>query len=124
MRDLTTLAAGRAGRLSLAPLPVYAEDPLLQAARVWESVTPYRVTRHAKGASPEEALAADASRDLERRGFPTASVAVIDASTGPSGGLSGRLRLTFRQAVRGPILLGRTRHKGGGVFAGADGAAS
>lgn len=116
MDGMTTLVAGPAGRLSLAPLPLYDDDPLLRASLVWESVTPYRVTRHDKGLGADDALASDVARDLRRRGFPPAHVEVLEARTGPSDGVSGRLRLTFPHAVHGPILLGRTRHKGGGVF--------
>jgi CRISPR-associated protein Csb2 len=32
-------------------------------------------------------------------------------------GLCGEARITFDNGVRGPILLGRTRHFGGGLFA-------
>ena len=116
MDGMTTLVAGSAGRLSLSSLSIYDEDALLRASLVWESVTPYRVTRHEKGSSAEEALASDVARDLRRRGLPLAKVEVLDARTGPSGGVSGLLRLTFAHAVHGPILLGRTRHKGGGMF--------
>ncbi|MEE4120170.1 MAG: type I-U CRISPR-associated protein Csb2 [Paracoccaceae bacterium] len=123
MDGLTTLTAGRAGRLSLAPLPLCDDDPLLRPASVWESVTPYRVTRHEKGMSPDEALASDAAHDLRRRGFPPARIDVLEVRVGPSDGVSGRLRLTFAHPVRGPLLLGRTRHKGGGLFANQDGAA-
>jgi hypothetical protein len=37
---------------------------------------------------------------------------------GKSGsGLFGRAKLKFRGTVEGPILLGRDRHFGGGLFA-------
>jgi CRISPR-associated protein Csb2 len=41
-------------------------------------------------------------------------------ASGKSGmGLFGEMRLKFRAAVEGPLLLGRDRHFGGGLFAAA-----
>lgn len=38
---------------------------------------------------------------------------------GPRGGLAGRLRLVFPTAQAGPLVIGRSAHKGGGLFAGS-----
>jgi CRISPR-associated protein Csb2 len=35
-------------------------------------------------------------------------------------GLFGQVKLTFHSAVEGPILLGRDRHFGGGLFVAAE----
>lgn len=87
------------------------------AARSWESVTDYQPTRHGKRMTPNEALVSDVKSEVLRRGIamPT-HIEVIELREGPRGGLAGRLRLLFATGVSGPILIGRTRHFGGGLF--------
>ena len=120
LEGMEVLRAGAAGRLTLVPAVVDVEhDPLFAAARTWESVTPYRVTRHYRRLSDEDALMADFRSELDLAGWPRpASIDVLAARRGPRGGLSGRMRVAFRTAQTGPLLLGRTAHKGGGLFAG------
>ncbi len=116
--DLSDLRAGAAGRLKLAWSPIHAHaDPLFGAARSWESVTDYQPTRHGKRMTPNEALVSDVQSEVLRRGIaiPT-HIEVIELREGPRGGLAGRLRLRFATVVSGPILIGRTRHFGGGLF--------
>lgn len=119
---LTDLRAGVAGRLKLvwSPIPAH-EDPLFGAARSWESVTDYQPTRHGKRMTSNEALVSDVRSELLRLGvvMPT-HIEVVKLREGPRGGLSGRLRLHFPGVVRGPILIGRTRHFGGGLFSAVD----
>lgn len=43
-------------------------------------------------------------------------VKVMSVQEGPRGGLVGRVRLTFKHAIKGPIIIGRTCHFGGGLF--------
>ena len=121
LEGMDILRAGKAGRLALAPLPIDMEnDPLFAPSRVWESVTEYDVTRHRRRLGDEEALRADITAELERCGWPLPppdAIGVLAARRGPRGGLSGRLRLTFAAAQAGPLLIGRTAHKGGGLFA-------
>lgn len=117
MQGMTELLAGAAGRLRLLPDVIAQDDPVFGSARCWESVTPYRVTRHAKGVNPEHALMADVMVELRRRGRPEAQVTVLECRAGPNGGITGRLRLTFAATLCGPLLLGQTRQKGGGLFA-------
>lgn len=116
--DLSDLRAGAAGRLKLAWSPIHAHgDPLFGAARSWESVTDYQPTRHGKRMTPNEALVADVQSEVLRRGIVTPThIEVFELREGPRGGLAGRLRFRFATAVRGPILIGRTRHFGGGLF--------
>lgn len=120
LEGMDVLRAGPAGLLTLAPAVVGEEhDPLFAPARTWESVTPYRVTRHYRRLGDEDALRADVGSELDRAGWPQpVAVEVLAARRGPRGGLSGRMRVVFRTAQTGPLLLGRTAHKGGGLFAG------
>lgn len=121
LRDLGEVRAGVAGLLKLERQALDDRaDPLLAPARAWESATPYQVNRHAKGTSASEALAADLTAACRELGLPSVNVEVIKAE-GVSGlGLCGTARLTFEVAVSGPILLGRTRYVGGGLFRRAD----
>lgn len=120
LEGMDVLRAGAAGRLELVPAAVDRDvDALFAPARVWESVTTYAVTRHHRGHSTEDALKLDVGAEIERCGWPRpASIEALAARRGPRGGLSGRLRLTFRTAQVGPLLIGRSAHKGGGLFAG------
>ena len=122
LEGMDVLRAGPAGRLALVPAVVEPEsDPLFAPARVWESVTVYDVTRHHRGLSAEDALRLDVEAELERYGWPRLrpeSIDVLAVRRGPRGGLAGRLRLTFRTAQVGPLLIGRNAHKWGGLFVG------
>ena len=120
LEGMDVLRAGAAGRLDLVPAAVDRDvDALFAPARVWESVTTYAVTRHHRGPSTEDALKLDVGIEIARCGWPRpASIEVLAARRGPRGGMSGRLRLTFRTAQVGPLLIGRSAHKGGGLFAG------
>ena len=110
--------AGTAGLLTLAPCTISddAAGSLLWHSHAWETVTPYVVTRHAKGASAIDALAADVRAECRRLGVAEPIVALRSVRSVPGTGLTGDVRLTFRQSVPGPLLLGRTRHLGGGLF--------
>lgn len=112
------LRAGVSGLLRLQPAASDTSlDPLLAPARVWESVTDYQPTRHHKRMAPADAMTTDVKQELLRRGLPAPeSIEVVHVTVGPRGGLSGRMRLRFAAAIRGPLLLGRTRHLGGGLF--------
>ncbi len=122
LEGMDVLRAGRAGRLALVPWPIDTEDdPLFASSRTWESVTEYDVTRYSRRIGDEEALKADVAAELQRCGWPlpaAGAIEVVALRRGPRGGLSGRLRLVFAAAQPGPLLIGRTAHKGGGLFAG------
>ena len=78
------------------------------------------MTRHRRGLGDEEGLRADVIAELTRCGWPLPpadGIEVLAARRGPRGGLAGRLRLAFRTAQPGPLLIGRGAHKGGGLFA-------
>jgi CRISPR-associated protein Csb2 len=116
LAKLLELRAGSAGRFALRLQSIATEDPLLVVARSWTSVTPYAVTRH-ENALASEVLVEDMIVECYRRGLPRPAVTVLEARGVPGRGLEGRVRLDFAVAVSGPIILGRTRYLGGGLFA-------
>jgi CRISPR-associated protein Csb2 len=112
------LRAGSAGRLVISPSVASEEcaDSLLGHSRVWETVTPYVVTRHAKDASASESMVANVRAECHRVRLPEPMVEPCNVRSVPGMGLVGDVRLTFGETVAGPILLGRTRYFGGGLF--------
>lgn len=120
LQGLSDLRAGASGHLRLAVAVIDTEtDPLFHPARVWESVTDYHPTRHAKRMTQAEALVADVTAEIARRGLAQPEhIEVLGLQSGPRGGVAARLRLRFAVAVSGPLLFGRTRHMGGGLFVG------
>lgn len=120
--NFTDLRAGSAGRLALREAPLDVElDPLTAPSLKWESVTPYLVTRHIKKADAVEAVSTDLRAECRRRALPEPlEVRLFDVHGVPGVGLTARARLTFAVAVSGPVLLGKSRHFGGGLFCGRD----
>ena len=120
LQGMDVLRAGSAGLLTLLPAVVDPDnDPLFAPARVWESTTIYDVARHRRGSSAGDALAQDVASELDRAGWPRPErIDVLIVRSVPRVGLAGRVRLTFRTSQVGPLLIGRTAHKGGGLFAG------
>ena len=118
LEGMDVLRAGPGGCLTLRRTWINLdEDAMTVPSRTWESVTPYVVTRHARLGDAAEALRADVMAECRRRRLPVPSaVGVLDAEGIPGVGLSGRVRLEFATAVRGPVLLGRKRYMGGGLF--------
>jgi CRISPR-associated protein Csb2 len=116
LRELTDLRAGHAGRLVLESVDLAAADALLAPSRHWRTVTPYAALRHGKRMRASDVLAQDIATELHGLGLPEATIRVLSTVAGP-GGLSGHAELSFAAAVPGPILIGRTRHRGGGLFA-------
>ena len=120
VRRLADLRAGPLGRLDgLVAEPMHDGDPLLGPTSLWVGQTPYVATRNLKKRDdPAEFVKADVITECRRRGLPTpAEVEVLDVRAGPRGGRpTAILKLRFATAVRGPILLGRASHSGGGLF--------
>jgi CRISPR-associated protein Csb2 len=110
------LRAGVAGRFAVRSLAVDPDDRLVVASRSWTSITPYQVNRHAKRTSARDALTVDVLADCRRRRLPTPHVTVLDVLARPGRALEGLVRLDFEVAVKGPVILGRTRYLGGGLF--------
>ena len=119
LTDFRELRAGSSGRFTLRASSIDTDtDPLFAASRIWESVTPYQVTRHTKHVGAAEALSTDLRGECRRRGLPDPRVTSRTLRGIPGVGLIGAARLTFEVAVDGPIALGRSRHLGGGLFTG------
>lgn len=119
--QFNSLRAGNCGLLAMTSTLIDSRtDPLFQPSWVWRSLTPYTVNRHAKKTSPEEVLSIDVIAECERRGFPRPQVKVLEYNSAMGKPLNGRLQLTFQHAIDGPLILGRTRHCGGGLFAAED----
>ena len=119
-RRLGELRAGRLGRFGhLVAEPVEDGDPLLGPATVWIGRTPYVATRNLKNRDdPAAFIKADVAAECVRRGLPAPTeIRVLELRAGPRGGRpTARLNLRFAVAVRGPLLLGRDSHAGGGLF--------
>jgi CRISPR-associated protein Csb2 len=119
LEGLRELRAGEAGVLSLRPTTVVVEqDPLFFPSREWSTLTRYRVTRHVRAADARQALASDIQAQLRLLEFPEAQVTPVDCEGVAGKGLEGAAMLKFKVAVPGPVLLGRNRFLGGGMFAG------
>ena len=119
MSEFTELRAGAAGKLRLARTSAGVEASALFApTQHWESATLYRVVRHRRLADAAAALAADIAEECRRLRLPRVDVTVREARGMAGVGLVGRVRLRCATAVAGPILIGRDRHFGGGLFAG------
>ncbi len=117
LQRLHTVRAGRNGRLSLRESTLDdVNDPLLRSSRTWTTVAPYCVSRHAKKTTAEEVIRRDVLTECSRRGLPQPTIHISEWNAVPRIGLQAELTLTFATAVSGPILLGKTRYKGGGLF--------
>jgi len=117
LTDFRELRAGKAGHLRLQQVSIDSSDTrLFGPSHDWQSVTPYSVNRHAKHATAKETLCTDILAECERRGFPQPQAIALDWQAKSGTGLRGHIRLTFQQSVSGPIILGKTRHLGGGLF--------
>lgn len=117
LAGFTELRAGRAGVLSLQVSAPPPDDPLCRASRVFRSISDYVVSRHAKRISAEEAVIVDVRRECERRQLPKPEeVRVLSVRGVPGLGVVARVDITFSVAVSGPLLLGKTRYLGGGLF--------
>lgn len=117
---LTELRAGRLGRFDhLTAQPVEDGDPLIGPASIWTGKTPYVATRNVKKRdNSTEFVKADIATECVRRGLPRPKeIDIADLHVGPKGGRpTAKLTLRFAVAVRGPLLLGRDSHFGGGLF--------
>jgi CRISPR-associated protein Csb2 len=118
LQGVRELLAGPAGRLMLRRTWMDVDsDALTAPSRVWESATSYVVTRHARMGDAQAALTTDVIAECRRRGLPAPVAVTVQNTEGVAGvGLSGRIQLKFNTAVSGPVVLGRNRYLGGGLF--------
>lgn len=112
------LRAGDAGLFALSPTANEDDgvDNIFGRSRVWKTTAPYVVTRHAKAGAAADALAADVLAECRRVGLPVPRVESNNVRGVAGLGLTGNVTLLFKQSVAGPLLLGRTRYLGGGLF--------
>ena len=123
VNSLDTLRAGRLGAFPMRAVALEDGDPLIGPARHWRTERPYLATRNLKKKGDlETSVAADVRRQCQRLGLPTPErIDVLSASVGPRGGRpAATLEMHFAAAVRGPLLLGRDSHRGGGMFRSCD----
>jgi CRISPR-associated protein Csb2 len=119
LSQIEQVRAGSLGVIALGhPSTTTDDDPIIGPGSVWESRTRYRPTRHAQRRKDlETAVTQDLIHECLRRGFPRPDVQILACAAGPNGGgISAQARLTFSVAVRGPLLLGKDSHQGGGMF--------
>lgn len=116
LASFAVLRAGPAGVLKVRAAPLSQCDPLFGSARVFESITEYLVSHHAKRGSADHAVIVDVERECQRRELPKPSVDVFSVRGLAGVGVLARIRLTFPIAVKGPLLLGRNRYFGGGLM--------
>ncbi|MDE0349695.1 MAG: type I-U CRISPR-associated protein Csb2 [Gammaproteobacteria bacterium] len=120
VRRLTELTAGRLGRFDgLVAEAVQEGDPLLGPSILWTGTARYIATRNLKKRDEAAAFVKeDVIAECRRRSLPAPTdVEVLDVGAGPRGGRpEAMLKLRFATAVRGPVLLGRDSHSGGGLF--------
>lgn len=114
LAGLTELRAGPMGVLTLEPVPVAEDDPLLAPSCRWASVTPYRLQRHRKAGSAHEAATLDVLAACQ--GLPPVQVQVGEVRSVRGGVEVHGVVLTFSRPVAGPLALGKTSHLGGGLF--------
>ena len=119
-RQFTELRAGRLGWFDrLTVMSVEDGDPLVGPAMAWVGETPYVATRNLKQHdNPTEFVKADVAAECVRRGLPIPrEILASNLHVGPKGGRpTASLKLRFAVSVRGPLLLGRDSHAGGGLF--------
>ncbi len=121
LEGLRELRAGPAGVLQLERTHVDSDDPLVRPSRRWRTVTPYRVERHEKRSNVSDAIEADVRRACRALALPAPSrVEASNIRAQRRIGVDAEVALEFAVPVAGPLLLGRTRHQGGGLFQALD----
>jgi CRISPR-associated protein Csb2 len=112
--DFEELRAGAAGRLALSPAIAANQDPLVGPSKDWISITPYRANRHLHRADARMAVEADLKHSILEAGLPAPEIKIDSIVAGK--GLRAHARLRFAVYIEGMMLLGRSRHFGGGLF--------
>lgn len=121
LQGLSQLKAGQAGLLATDKQEVNVhQNRLFRASKFWTSLTPYSVNRHVKKKNVQVAIEQDVLEECLRRGLPRPEVRVSNWEATSGKALQASVTLCFQKPVAGPVMLGRTRHKGGGLFAAVD----
>lgn len=116
IESMTVLRVPGGHELTLARNVGEGRDTYLGRARTWVSVEPYTVTRHHDLGDARAAVVADVRAACAAQRLPIPDIEVIRTRGVPDHGLQAQLRLRFREAIQGPLALGRTRFLGGGLF--------
>jgi len=117
LSTLKELKAGAGGRLLLRRVPLEHDDVVFGASRHWRSVNDYLVNRHDKGNDVGALVRSDVIAECVRRELPRPHVEVLSTAVVKGTGIFARVALTFAVDVQGPVILGRNRMIGGGLFA-------
>jgi len=116
LSTMRELKAGAGGRLLFRSVPLEDHDVLFASGRRWRTVNDYLVNRHDHGRDLHSVIVNDVRAECARRGLPSPHVDVLLTSAVKGTGIFAKLDLTFAVEVAGPILLGRNRLLGGGLF--------
>lgn len=116
VEGMSELRVSRQQLLRLSQTPVDDGEQCLQTSQHWESAHLYDVNRHRKAGSAADAVAQDVIAECATRKLPRPQVEVLKVFAVPGRGLRGHVRLSFANAVQGPLVLGRSRYLGGGLF--------
>lgn len=114
LAGLRELRAGPMGVLELEPVSLDENEPLTATASTWRSVTAYRVDRHRKAGDATRAVVLDLREAC--RTLPLGEISVAEVRPTPEGLTAHGIELHFTRPITGPLVLGRTRHLGGGMF--------
>jgi CRISPR-associated protein Csb2 len=116
LEGFVELRAGRAGRFELDVASLSEDHELFAVSRRWASLTPYRLNRHGHKLSAAEAVRRDVATECRMRDLPSCDIEVKEIASRPGSGVDAWVVVTFATAVRGPIILGKSRYSGGGLF--------
>lgn len=116
LSTMRELKAGAGGRLLLRSVPLEDHDVLFARGRRWRTVNDYLVNRHDHGRNLSTLIVNDVRAACARQRLPVPDVDVLSTSVVKGAGIFAKLKLTFAIDVVGPILIGRNRMLGGGLF--------
>jgi CRISPR-associated protein Csb2 len=116
LSTMRELKAGTGGRLLLRRVALDDHDVLFESTRRWRSVNDYLVDRHDHDRDLHGLVVNDVKVSCARQRLPVPHVEVLSTSVVKGTGIFAKIELAFAVDVTGPILLGRNRMIGGGLF--------